>query len=86
MSEWQRARLVMYHNVPPEYRNRMSDQAIRETISKIVMVRPLEPSDQLLAHYRAVGCDAQKFYLIRAKDVASIACGLVCCEHECLTD
>jgi len=81
MSNWQPARLFPAHTT-----GQLSTQQVEEYKKKIFRVRPFQPSPEALAMYRAVGCDATRFYLIHPDDVPGRGISVGACEHEILTD
>ena len=87
MNKWQPARVILAHGLPvgPQY---VTKEEIDPLTKKVVRVRPLAKSELGrvdIEDYKALGCNAQKFYEIHPKDCHPL-CGDVCCEHEVLSD
>jgi hypothetical protein len=87
MSEWQPARLILFHyslaelNVDGE-----PIEQIELLLKKVVRVRLFpEISEVCKLPWRIVGCAAERFYKIHPQD-RDPGCGDIVCEHEVLTD
>jgi hypothetical protein len=84
MNEWQPGRIHFVHLlhdfVPLEGTMPLSEEEKQEIDRKLWMVRPTVPPKCVLNHYRAIGCDASRFFELNDAE------GSIVCEHELFTD
>lgn len=85
---WQPCRFITAHDWSKHVEPRNQEEV--NAISRAVLLaRPYIPTTyELEFHYKPIGCDAKKFYIVDTKPLGEIRGGryVIACEHEILTD
>ena len=82
--EWQPARLRRVHSREPIKGKTVPAPKLLKFVTVSQIVRVCEAVNPDLALFRAMGCDATKFYFIHPED--SGVSNAAACEHEVLSD
>ena len=85
---WQPCRFIEFHDWSKHSSPRPKEQ--KDKIAKtILLARPYIPTHfEIEHHFKRVGCDAERFYLVDTEPLEDITGGryMIVCEHEILSD